>query len=141
MGIPCDPQVTKCRDARKISLLHFYPSFAQNMCACVPENACVCTKGVRTKGVQFVQPFPHARFLESLGPCSQPRREPQKADVITYNSAISACAKAGKTMLALELLQVMERQRNSPNVISYSSAPWPGPPAIFLKLPPSERQE
>ena len=62
-------------------------------------------------------------------------------DVITYNSAISACAKAGKTMLALELLQVMERQRNSPNVISYSSAPWPGPPAIFLKLPPSERQE
>jgi pentatricopeptide repeat protein len=103
-------------------LFLFYTSFAQNMCACVPENAGVCTKGV-----QFVfQPFPHAPFLEPMEPCSQPRKEPQGADVITYNSAISACAKAGKTMLALELLQVLERQRSSPNVISYSSAPWPG---------------
>ena len=68
-----------------------------------------------------------------MGPCAQPRKEPQGADVITYNSAISACAKAGKTMLALELLQVMERQRSSPNVISYSSAPWLETKPSFVK--------
>lgn len=44
------------------------------------------------------------------------------ADVITYNGAISACAKADQTMIALQLLQLMARAQISPTVISYSSA-------------------
>ena len=52
----------------------------------------------------------------------QPRKEPRTAaDVISYNSAISACAKAGETLMALQLLQVMVQERINRNVISYSS--------------------
>lgn len=53
---------------------------------------------------------------------TRPRKKPQTRDVVTYNGAISACAKAGRKILALKLLQVMEEEYIRPNVISYSSA-------------------
>ena len=55
---------------------------------------------------------------------TQPRKKPQTRDVVTYNGAISACAKAGRKILALKLLIVMEEEHIRPNVISYSSATW-----------------
>ncbi len=54
----------------------------------------------------------------------RPRKKPQTRDVITYNGVISACAKAGRKILALQLLKVMVEEQIRPNVISYSSATW-----------------
>ncbi|KAL3934966.1 MAG: hypothetical protein SGARI_003163 [Bacillariaceae sp.] len=42
--------------------------------------------------------------------------------VISYSAAISACAKAGKHKLAMELLREMEGKHVKPNVFSYSAA-------------------
>lgn len=42
-------------------------------------------------------------------------------NVITYSSLISACEKAGKWELALELFNEMHREGCKPNVVTYNS--------------------
>ncbi len=45
-----------------------------------------------------------------------------KADVISYNTAISACEKGGQWQRALDLLERCEFAGIKPDVITYSSA-------------------
>ncbi len=42
-------------------------------------------------------------------------------NVITYSSLISACEKAGRWQLALELFSEMHREGCKPNVVTYNS--------------------
>ena len=44
-----------------------------------------------------------------------------EADVISYNSLITACAHGGKTKVALDVFKSMRTAGVEPDVISYSS--------------------
>lgn len=59
----------------------------------------------------------------------QYRLEP---NTISYNAVISACEKAKQPEMAMELLEVMEKQRTEPDVITYRAAI-----SLFFKKTPA----
>ena len=65
-------------------------------------------------------PIPHAWPLHHL-PQDMVRRGCER-NVITYSSLISACEKAGRWELALELFREMHAEGCRPNVVTFSES-------------------
>ncbi len=81
----------------------------------IPEDNAHSTAATATVGHPSADVDGDVDVLQDMVACGCER------NVITYSSLISACEKAGRWELALELFNEMHREGCKPNVVTYNS--------------------